>query len=64
MADAIKGKSPYQKYNKRPHKYSSLYNEWRSARLSNNTGQANILGNRHTKEHLGSSMVDIKEAAE
>ncbi len=47
-----KAQSPYQKYNKRPHKYSELYQRWRTAVLAGRTGEARRLGVEHSRRWL------------
>lgn len=61
MADQ-KGKSPYKKYNKRPHVYSTLYKEWKTARNKGYGNESRLLGDKHSKHYL--NIDPDKEAAE
>ena len=46
-------KSPYQKYNKRPYRYSPLYEEWFRATIAGKTYTSQRLGREHSELHLG-----------
>lgn len=45
MAD--KGKSPYRKYDKKPYKYSTLYQEWRAALKSGDSSRVQRASDAH-----------------
>jgi len=49
----IQGKSPYQKYNKKPYRYSTLYQEWRLALKSGDSDKAQKLSAAHSLHWLG-----------
>jgi hypothetical protein len=44
-----KARSPYQKYGKRPHRYSERYNAWRSATKEGRTQDAAYLAAAHSR---------------
>lgn len=44
-----KSQSPYQKYGKSPHRYSDLYQRWRSAVIAGRKDEAEQLGRQHTR---------------
>lgn len=39
--------------NKRPHRYSTLFNQWRAALMSGKSDEASELGQAHTRMWLG-----------
>jgi len=48
-----KGKSPYKRYGKTPHRYSDLYQRWRSARLRGDDAEARALARQHEARFFG-----------
>lgn len=49
MAKPRKAQSPYQKYGKRPYRYSESYQQWHRAILDNDFDEAARLGRRHSR---------------
>jgi hypothetical protein len=62
MAYNDKARSPYQRYNKKPHKYSQLLDAWRAAAKAGRTDQMDALGREHTEKMLAIKPVDFNEA--
>lgn len=50
---AEKSKSPYQRYQKTPYRYSDLYQRWRQARLNGREGEARTLSAQHSLRFFG-----------
>lgn len=50
MAETRKSKSPYQRYNKAPYRYSELYYQWRAAVLKGDTRLARELSAKHSQK--------------
>ena len=48
-----KGKSPYVRKQKVPHRYSELYQRWEAARRAGNNALAESLGRQHTAHYMG-----------
>lgn len=46
-----RSQSPYQKYGKRPHRYSEKYNEWKRAAVAGHHDAAARIGAQHSKMH-------------
>jgi hypothetical protein len=47
-----KGKSPYRRHNKRPYRYSDLYQRWRAAARSGDADEAARVSKAHKRRFL------------
>ncbi|NBJ13229.1 hypothetical protein [Microvirga arsenatis] len=54
-----KGKSPYKRYGKTPHRYSELYQRWRSARLRGDDAEARALARQHEARFMGGAAHEV-----
>lgn len=50
-----KARSPYQRYSKKPRRYSELYQRWKSAVMDGNRHLAQQLSASHAERFLGST---------
>ena len=48
-----KAKSPYQRYQKSPFRYSDIFRDWMAATIVGRVGEATTLGDKHTRAFGG-----------